>query len=325
MDNKHSHIDEELLVKHMLGEAGEAEQAEVKDWLQQSEANRAEYERYRTIWEHSKTLAAGSNVNVDDAWGRFQQRVNSNHAGNTVPLAPRRFSPMRVAATLLVLLGCGWLIGSMVMKNYAYTYASTGNETSVTTLPDGSVVTLNKNSGIRYTDFMTGGTRRVTLTGEAFFDVAPDKSKPFIITAGSADIKVVGTSFNVKTGNARTEVIVETGIVEVSKKQNRVKLLPGEKATVSQNNDAPSKDKVDDVLYNYYRTRELVCNNTPLWRLADVLNDAYDVHIVVADDRLKDLPINTTFKNESLDNILLVISETLKVKIERKGKDITIR
>jgi transmembrane sensor len=314
---------EDLLVKQMLGEATDAEMAEVEEWLKESEANRRHYAQFQKIWADSKKLAVNSTVNENEAWERFQHRTRSAEISTprTIELAPCKTNWMRVAAILVVLLGAGWMI-TQTMMNKEQVYAS-ADATMVQELPDGTVVTLNKNSTLAYSD--AGKTREVKLTGEAFFDVTPNKNKPFIITADDARIKVVGTSFNVKSSAAKTEVIVETGIVEVSKKQNTVKLLPKEKATVLQSDAVPLKEKVADVLYNYYRTKELVCDNTPLWRLVDVLNDAYNANIVIADARLKDMPITTTFKNESLDNILAVVSGTLHIKVEKNGKDIILR
>lgn len=325
MDNKHSHINDELLVKQMLGEATEAEQATVTAWVRESEANRKHYEQFRQIWDSSKKLAAASTVDENEAWGRFQQRVSEKETSgsNNIPLsAPRKNSWLRIAAMLVFLVGCAWLLQYNYF-NASTTYIAEGT-VATETLPDGTTVTLNKGSQIKFNRRFSGDTRSVTLTGEAFFDVTPDKEKPFIITADDAVIKVVGTSFNVKSSNERTEVIVETGIVEVSKKEHSVKLLPKEKATVLQSMEAPVKEDVDDVLYNYYRTRELVCNNTPLWRLVDVLNEAYGVNITIADARLKDMPITTTFKNESLDNILNTISATLNIRVEKNGNNIIL-
>lgn len=325
MNNKQSHINEDLLVKHLLGEATEAEQVQVSAWISESEANRKHYEQFRQIWNDSKKLAANSTVDENAAWQRFQQRVakEETKAGNTIPLsAPRKKNNwLRIAATLVFLLGCAWLL-QYNYYNASTTYIAEG--TVVTeTLPDGTTVTLNKGAQITFNRRFSGDTRNVTLEGEAFFDVTPDKEKPFIISAGNAEIKVVGTSFNVKSSLESTEVIVETGIVEVSKKEHSVKLLPKEKATVLQSRREPLKEAVDDVLYNYYRTKELVCNNTPLWRLVDVLNDAYGVNITIADARLKEMPITTTFKNESLDEVLNTIAETLNIRVEKNGKNIT--
>ncbi|MCB9044529.1 MAG: FecR domain-containing protein [Chitinophagales bacterium] len=325
MNSKHNHIDEGLLVKQLLGEATEAEQAAVQAWIEADEANRKHYEQFRRVWNDSKLLAAKSTVDENEAWTRFQQRVKAEEqpATKTIPLSGNKFNWMRVAASLVFLIGFGWLTYYTFMGSTT-TYIAQGTVTTET-LPDGTVVTLNAGASVTFDSKFSGNTRDVKLEGEAFFDVTPNKKKPFIITTDNASIKVVGTSFNVKSSEKITEVIVETGIVEVSKKKAMVKLTPGEKTTVLQNSEKLVKEKVDDVLYNYYRTKELVCKNTPLWRLVNVLNDAYDVQITIGDPSLKDRPITTTFKNEPIESILDVISQSLNVTIEKEGKYITIK
>lgn len=324
VNKEQSHIDEGLLVKHLLGEATAEEQAAVNTWISESDANRKEYEQFKLVWDNSKILAAKSSVNENEAWARFQQRIDIERpATKIIPLTGRRMNWMRVAAILVLLVGGAWMANYFVLGTTTTLMAD--NNVITETLPDGTLVTLNKGASLQFNSRLRGDTRSVTLTGEAFFDVSPDKNKPFIITANNAEIKVVGTSFNVKSSEKKTEVIVETGIVEVSKKNNSVKLNPKEKATVLQSSEMPLKETVDDVLYNYYRTKELVCKNTPLWRLVDVLNDAYNVNIVIGDTRLKELQLTTTFKNESLDNILATISETLGVRVEKNGKYITLK
>lgn len=325
MNNEQSHIIDDLLVKQLLGEATAAEQAEVAAWLGQSEANRKHYEQLQLIWDNSKQLAAKSTVDTEASWAKFKNRIAADEQPITkaIPLAPRNYTWMRAAATLVFLIGFGWLTYFTFMGSTT-TYIADG-VVMTETLPDGTVVTLNKGSEIVFNSRFNGDTRSVTLKGEAFFDVTPDKSKPFVIKADNAEIKVVGTSFNVKSSSAKTEVIVETGIVEVSKKKNTVTLKPKEKAIVLQSSAAPVVEAVDDVLYNYYRTKELVCNNTPLWRLVAVLNDAYNTNITIGDKRLNDLAITTTFKNESLDGVLNTISATLNVKVEKNGNNIVLR
>ena len=85
-------------------------------------------------------------------------------------------------------------------------------------LPDGSKIFLNRNSEFSYRSNFGKHRRDVKLTGEAFFEIAPDASKPFIIDAGKAKVKVVGTSFNVITNNSESavEVFVKTGKVMLS-------------------------------------------------------------------------------------------------------------
>ncbi len=326
MSREQSHITDDLLVKYLLNEATEAEQAAVRQWIAANEENARYYNHFKLVWDTSKHIAAKSTVSEDEAWARFVQRTQREaHTAPKVIEIPtaRRNNWMRAAAILLVVIGCGLLLKFLVGSSDPKMLAVQSFDAVLTdTLPDGSVVTLNKNASITYPSRFTGDTREVVLNGEAFFNVTPNKEKPFIITANEARIRVVGTSFNVKSDKAETEVIVETGIVAVSKEDNEVKLQPNEKATVSVDKEKPVKQQVTDELYNYYRTKEFVCNNTPLWRLADVLGEAYGVHIIITDERLRSLPLTTVFKNESLDNILLVISETFNIKVEREGNTI---
>ena len=328
MSSGQSHMTDELLVKYLLGEPTGAEQTTVQQWIAAGEENAKYYNHFKLVWDTSKNIAAKSTVNEDEAWARFKQRTEREAIKpKTIEMpAPPKTNWMRAAAIVLVVIACGFLMKLMLENSDPKMIAMQSfDSVLIDTLPDGSVVTLNKNASISYPERFTGGSREVALEGEAFFNVSPDKSHPFIITANEAQIRVVGTSFNVKTGEAETEVIVETGVVEVSKKENEVTLNPNEKATVSKNKKNPIKQQVTDELYNYYRTKEFVCNNTPLWRLVDVLNEAYRVNIVITDNKLNNLPLTTIFRNESLDNILDVIAETFNVKVEKDGKNIFLK
>lgn len=320
------HIKDELLVKYLLGEASAEERNLTEQWVNANAENKRYFDHFKLIWDNSKKLAVDSKMDENEAWERFKQRIdNPATITKTIALPHRSFTWARAAA-ILVLVAVGGLIAYMANhKSPQYISLRSGNETLVDTLPDGSVVTLNKASTLTYAASPGSATRDVTLTGEAFFDVAHDKSKPFVISVNDVTVQVVGTSFNVKSTDDRTEVVVETGIVSVKKKENEIKVNPHEMATVLKNGDVPTKENSKDELYNYYRTKEFICNSTPLWRLVDVLNEAYGVNIVIGNERLRNFPLTTTFRNEPLENILAVVSETLNVRVERKGIDIILK
>ena len=193
------------------------------------------------------------------------------------------------------------------------------------TLPDGSIVTLNKHSVLSYPGKFKGDNRSISLQGEAFFQVTPDKSKPFIVQVNDVTVRVVGTSFNIKSINGNTEVIVETGIVQVIRNNQRVDLKPNDKLLVKSSDSLFEKQKETGTLYNYYRTKEFECDNTPLWKLVEILNQAYDVKIIIGNNKLRNLPLTTTFNNESLDNILEVIRQTFKISVVRSGNSIILQ
>ncbi len=323
-------IKADLLVKYLIGEATAEERIQVERWIAASETNRKYFNQYQYIWEQSRKLAADSPVSEDEAWNRFK-RFRDEKETATAPvirMKPRNFGWMRIAG-ILVLVVAGavlYLLNRDQMAGSGEMISLHSNDRVMTdTLPDGTVITLNKQSTLTRRELFSANNRTVELEGEAFFDVAPDKLRPFIIHVHDVDVKVLGTSFNVKNAADKTEVIVETGRVEVSKKKYKVNLGQNEMAVVYENKLQPVKEKHTDQLYNYYRTKEFVCNGTPLSKLVDALNDAYAVHIVIGDERLENLSLTTTFHDESLDDILKVIRETFNIQVERKRGQILLK
>lgn len=320
------HIDDELLAKYLLGEAETAEQEAVKTWITLNPANQKYFEHFQLIWETSKQIQIPATINTDDAWKRFQQRTQKTSPAQAPikVLQPRR-TWMKAAAIAILAIGTAALSYFLVDTSRSEpVIVSAGANPVRDTLPDGSLVTLNKNSSISYEEKFTTD-RKITVKGEAFFDVTPDKTKPFVIDVNDVRITVVGTSFNVKNVNGKTQVLVETGIVKVTRKDKTLELHPGEKLLADPGSTSFAKDTVTDQLHQYYRSKEFVCDNTPLWKLVEVLNDAYGANIVIGKRELKNLPLTTIFYNESLDKILSVIAETFEISVVKKGDQIILQ
>ena len=320
---------DDLLVKYMLDEVSPEEMQQVENWLKESHVNAAYYEQLLSVWQHSKKIAAVSDADEMKAWQQLQARIHQDHAGRkpVSMVTPFPVKWLRMAAMLVVFAGLG-LITYMVLNketvNPDIVAITTGNIRQEV-LPDGSRITLNKNSSLTYPQQFKGSTRSVVLKGEAFFNVTPDKSKPFLIRINDVMVRVVGTSFNVRNRNGSTEVIVETGIVEVTRNSRSVVLHPKEKVMVTPRDTVLSARPENEQLYNYYRTKEFVCDNTPLWKLVDVLNEAYNVNITIARPELRSLPITTTFSNESLDHILEVVALTHKLHVVHSNDRIMLQ
>lgn len=319
-ENDNHIVDEGLLVKYLLGEAGPQERQAVEAWIEADPAHRRQFEDFASIWEKSRRLALQSQADEQAAWKRFQARI---HTAPRPVRSLRNNTWLRIAALFLLLAGVGtWAWLSSRETPVPQLTASAGARILSDTLPDGSVVTLNRNASLQYPGRFQGDTRTVRLQGEAFFRVTPDKKKPFLINVNDVMVKVVGTSFNIRSEGKATEVIVETGIVQVTRNGHTVELRPGQKVRVGDQDSlfAPQPEK--DRLYNYYRTNEFVCDNTPLWKLAEVLQEAYGVEIVIARKELRNLPLTTTFSNESLDRILEVIGMTFNIRVKKEGDKI---
>ncbi|HEY0066102.1 MAG TPA: FecR domain-containing protein [Flavisolibacter sp.] len=323
MSESFNDITHELLVKYLLGEASPGERAEVEQWLDGGEDRRRLLSQLRLLLEESGRLKAPE-PDEEQAWQRFRQRI----AEPRIPAKKKQpfLTPLRIAAVFILLAGIAlWVYFSQQDKPAQTLAVQSHGRVLTDTLPDGSMVTLNRNSSLSYKAKFKGDTRSVALKGEAFFDVRPDKSKPFVVQVNDVTVRVVGTSFNIKAEGGKTEVIVETGIVQVTRGGKTIELRPKQKVRLEAQDTMLVKEEVKDELHNYYHSREFVCDNTPLWKLVEVLNEAYDVRIEIGRNGLKNLPLTATFNNESLDNILNVISATFDIKVERQDDRIILR
>jgi transmembrane sensor len=328
-------IHSDLLVKYLLNEASSEDRLRVEQWITANSANLQYYEQYKLIWEESRSLSIPA-VDEDAAWEKFLQRIlyaglvlQKTGAETTVRpggiLAAYRqagWQWMRVAAIFILIAGLGYLLFNTLSVSRVTIRSQFRTRTD--TLPDGSVVTLNKNSSLSYPENFPGAERNTQLQGEAFFNVLPDKSKPFLIHTNGIIIKVVGTSFNIHNRGLRTEIIVETGIVQITNPYHSILLNPHEKIILQKDDSVLRKETVVDRLYNYYRTQEFVCDHTPLWKLVETLNEAYQTHIVIKRVALLNLPLTTIFRNESLDNILEIIAKTFTITVIKSGDQIIL-
>jgi transmembrane sensor len=198
------------------------------------------------------------------------------------------------------------------------------------TLPNGTVVTLNRGSSLAIVEDRADGSPgsptekgiTVRLRGEGFFSVRHDPARAFVVQVGAVAIKVLGTSFEVRgDGFDSLELIVETGAVRVG---DRMTVHAGERLTRIGKGlwkIGPNEDK----LYGYYLGRPLVCDSIPLRRLVEVLNRAVDTPIVLGRQELGDLPLTTVFRRESPERILEVVALTFNLSVIRKGSEIILQ
>src|SRR5687767_5635077 len=317
---------DDLLVKHLTGEATEAEVLQVEQWLASDEANKHYFEHFKLIWEESVQLANTTEVDEQLAWERYQNRVQQgSFAKPKARVWSMNSALMRAAIVTGLIIGIA-VITYVLFHNNPGTVITMANiqatnAVKADSLPDGSLVTLNKNSQVSFPEQFPDNKRVLQLNGEAFFKVKPDKQRPFEVHTNNVTITVVGTSFNVRSRGDTTEVIVETGVVEVATDKQTVVLKAGQKAITGFNNAVLQKQDNTDQLYNYYRSKKFVCDGTPLWKLIEKLNEAYDVQIVIENDAIRNEPYDVVFDNQPLNKILNVISTTFNTSvIKEKGK-----
>lgn len=173
-------------------------------------------------------------------------------------------------------------------------------------------------------DFEQG--RRVELKGEAYFDVAPDKSKPFyIILDNKEKVKVVGTSFNLLSDGEELDLTVYEGIVELHTHNDSViELRQGDRAT--RFNGAIVKVKNTDTNKDSWKTNNLEFNNTALSQVFKTLEQHYDIGIEfkTTNSDLSGCHIRTRFTNESIEKVIKELAMLCKFKFEIKDSKVYI-
>jgi transmembrane sensor len=316
-------MNEDILIKYIIGTSTQQEAQDVVAWINSSEANAIYYQEILTIWQHRRAKEEDAHIDIADAWQRFLAKRNAAHTSfqhsKKVKLNPWRLS-MAAAALLICAFTAFFYIANKPIE-----YAAADTATSIT-LPDNSTIVLNKLSSIQYKKNFNKKERLISLTGEAFFDVTKDKDKPFRVAVDDIEVLVVGTSFNIRSNDDLTEVVVESGVVKVFDKEKNYTLYPKDKIIVDKKTKETKLSKAGNLLYQYYRTNIFVCDHTPLADVAKELSIAYNVTIQIENDLLKYQPLTNKFsKDEPIDNILKVIAETLNAEVQQRGNTYILR
>ncbi|NQX38528.1 ferric-dicitrate binding protein FerR, regulates iron transport through sigma-19 [Pedobacter steynii] len=313
---------DELLIKFLLKETSEEENTAIQEWLAADPANISSFIQFEKIWEAGKTLAPQSKVDEEQAWNKFREKTSQLKKEAVVLPLKKNYTWLKVAAVFVLAIGA-WTLYQL-MTPVAYTNLTASNEVLIKTLPDGSELTINKNSQLSYaSDFKNDRSVRLD-SGEVFFNVAHDKTRPFVIEADQVSVEVVGTSFNVKHSMKKTEVIVETGIVKVRLGNEEIRLIKGERVSISNNSKKLVKAQSEDQLYNYYRSKLFIFKGTPLSEVAEVLNEAYGVHISVDPAAEKHTLFTTLKLTSTLDYNLDLICDALQLTRSGNQQDILL-
>lgn len=213
---------------------------------------------------------------------------------------------LSIAATLLL------LVGSFYFMNYVNTVTPTFTEIKTSfgekkqiILPDGSKVMLNACSQLTYPDEFTRDVRSVQLTGQAFFEVTHDESKPFFVKANDIDVKVLGTEFDVKaySGDEMFSVAVKSGKVEVRLSEATLRLRNEEQVTLNTRSGELNTQKGNKHVATW-RKGSFNFNRTPIRDVARELQRAYHCTIKFQEGQEFTNLISGEHDNQSLESIL---------------------
>lgn len=192
-------------------------------------------------------------------------------------------------------------------------------------LADHTIVWLNSESQLTYPVAFNGDTRELRLIGEAFFEVTKDVHKPFIVHTSQFDIRVTGTQFNVRTyPEERESATLAEGSIQLEMNHRVYQLTPGQQAYLQgQEVKVKEVDLQDAIAWRY---DAFSFKEEPLGNIMNELSRWYDMHIFYLNPAVKDLHFTAWFRrNSSLEEVINILNKTQKIKVELKGKTLTVR
>jgi ferric-dicitrate binding protein FerR (iron transport regulator) len=276
-----------------------------------------------------------------------QIRENLADAGQSLPTGKKQnnyrsiaatFYRVAAAITLLIAAGIGILYNKN--KNNQHAAIPVAKRTSITALSnvtqsilrqdlsDGTIVWLKPNSSIEYPDVFSKSSRTIQLKGEAFFDVARDEQRPFIVTTGNVITKVLGTSFNIKAyKDASTiEVSVMSGKVAVQMNPNDTPDTPETKEVLLTPNERVTYVKSEKRLLKeaplqlpelaMWQVTTIVYDNVPVESVLRTLEKRFNITIQVKNANLNNCLIRADFTNQNLADILEMLSSSIEATYE---------
>ncbi len=302
------------------------DRAEFERWIAGRPDRRAAFDRRQRDWHRfddlrflRDTATTPIDPDITARWARSQ------------PSRGGRRPALVAAATALA----ATLIWAVIPASGTNTYATDVGARQTLTLADGSVVELNTDSELKV-DF-SGDERRLELTrGEAFFQVAHDHTRPFIVTSDGTAVRAVGTAFNVRRRDDDVEIIVTQGRVEVAHRRlpilelllpdvppialavgGRAEITGLQSSVVELDNEAIDRDLA-------WRRGMLAFKDEPLETIISELDRYTDIEVSFADDSIRQLKVGGHFPATDVDAVLAAMAAALPVRVERLD-DKTVR
>jgi transmembrane sensor len=322
-----------LILKHLNKETSPAEQAGLQQWLDTDPSHRSEYAAVEKIWHDSGQVLAERQFDKEAAWKKLGETLTFPNLSQ--PQAspqtgaypqPWRSPPFPwqkwlAAASILLLLGLGgwWYYSEKVTGPRQVILAKDGPRHVA--LPDGSFVDLRKGAELTYTEPFNED-RKVELKGEAFFLLATRPSGPFSIRTTHAIIEQMGTSLLVKDLPSSDEVIVTTGKVKFTDRddptRNRI-VHAGENMILAEERFMPSPKK--DANFMSWKTGVLDFRDEPLESAAAAVGDFFELPVFISPDlggEIGKIKVNARFDHQPLEQVLEELRLTTGLDIQKR-------
>lgn len=329
MNTDLNHI--EILIARMLsGEASPKEISELANWAKLTPANKKLIENSKHAWQSSRKLLSEIEIQNDQLIVKTQIQVQQKQVRRRKNIT--LFYRAAAVIAIPLLLTIGWLLGTQFDANQTNSLCEVSapkGQVAECVLADGTKVWLNTGSTIRYNPTLSGMNRIIKLSGEAYFKVTKNQHKPFIVETTHIQVKVLGTSFNIKAypDQTGTETTLEEGRIELSLNdfphQAPVEMKPGEHAVYNPYSQKITVKKTDTYLLTSWRDGKYIFKDADLKTLIQQLEKLYDVRIYLKDEEMGTIRFRGTFEyNQNILDALETIERTTSLKYRMNGRNI---
>jgi len=305
--------------------------------LQQDPVPGSLHERLSVLWEKVKE----ENAEYPVDWEAMYQRVIHSEEG--LPVIGRRnhLVWLKVAAAVLVLFGgtlvWRYLSGRSAAPEKADTMEALTlqkdkpppvNKRQTIHLPDGSTAILNADSHLDYPSAFTGRTREIYLSGEAYFDIKHDPSKPFLVHTGKIVTRVLGTAFDIRAypDDETIKVTVTRGKVQVLKENKSLGLITAnQQISFSKTTEQAIRKTVDSKALVAWKPEEIAFNDISMLDAAKKIEERFNVQVEFANPLIKNCRVTATFsEDDMLDEMLTVVCGVTKSEYTIQNNKIII-
>ena len=289
--------------------------------------------KQKLIWDHSAQIDLPPLPNKEDIWLRLVQHmeISDRETGTNQDRQEVNLSEQDIWTLVKPRLNYAIALGLALIFILPVAYESFTTDTLLTRtaeyqtahLPDGSTVSLNSESRIRYNKNFSTNHRTLVLSGEAYFDVIKG-SAPFIINTQYGQVTVIGTSFNVRTREDGFEVGVNEGHVVISNETSSVQLQKGQ---LLRGTSAFSKEDIHNVSHaNYpdWMNQKLYCDHTPLSEVCAEIERTFGISIEFSNPSLKDITVTGVIDAQDLNTVLSTVSLLTQHEFKLDGDTCTI-
>ncbi len=309
----------ELIAKFLSEQCSEAENKELLKWIEEKNENRETFEQMKKSWDEipSNNYEPDTERALNKVSGRLPKQKKKSGLSKSNWLS--------IAAVLVIGLGLFGVYKSQSNSVEIIEIANTTSSTMDLLLPDGSKVILNKDSELKYPEKFAADIRKIEFTGEAYFDIEPNKEKPFVIESGLAQTKVLGTEFNLraKKSDSFVKVTVTEGIVSLRLKDKQsskeLKVEVGEAGNIDLTRKKITKEKNTDINFMAWKDGKLSFENKLLKEALEELS-AYYKKDFIAPAELEQEYFNGYFDSMNLEDAKKHLEMLLDVTIVKKGE-----